>query len=31
MKKVKIKEVKDFIFNFGKNYPVLSFYIMSNC
>ena len=30
MKKVKIKEVKGFIFDFGKNYPVLSFYIISN-
>ena len=30
MKKIKIKKVKDFIFNFTSNYPVLSFYIISN-
>jgi len=30
MKKIEFKKVKDFIVNFGKNYPVLSFYIISN-
>ena len=30
MKKIEIKKVKDFIVNFGSNYPVLSFYIISN-
>ena len=30
MKKIKIKKVRDFIVNFSKNYPVLSFYIISN-
>jgi len=30
MKKFKIKKVKDFFVNFSKNYPVLSFYIVSN-
>ena len=30
MKKNKIKKVKDFFVNFSNNYPVLSFYIISN-
>ena len=30
MKKIEIKKIKHFIVNFGKNYPVLSFYIISN-
>ena len=30
MKKIEIKKVKSFILNFGKDYPVLSFYIISN-
>ena len=30
MKKIKLKKVKEFFINFGHNYPVLSFYIVSN-
>lgn len=30
MKKIKFKRVKDFFVNFSNNYPVLSFYIVSN-
>jgi len=30
MKKIEIKKVKSFMVNFGKNYPILSFYIISN-
>ena len=30
MKKIDIKNIKNFIMNLGKNYPVLSFYIISN-
>ena len=30
MKMFKIKKVWDFIINFGKNYPILTFYIISN-
>ena len=29
MKKIKISKVRDFVLNFGNNYPVLSFYIIS--
>ena len=30
MKKIKMKKVSDFLYDFGKKYPVLSFYIVSN-
>ena len=30
MKKIKFDKVKDFFINFGINYPILSFYIISN-
>lgn len=30
MKKIEIRKVKDFFFSFGKKYPILSFYIISN-
>jgi len=30
MKKFDFKKVKEFIINFGKNYPILTFYIISN-
>ena len=30
MKKIKFEKVKEFVVNFGRNYPVLSYYIISN-
>ena len=30
MKKINLKKIRDFIITFGQNYPVLSFYIVSN-
>jgi len=30
MKKIKIKKVIEFVFDFGNKYPILSFYIISN-